>query len=135
MFCAIWVCGPAAGPNGVEARRSPEGDRQVAPRIGLDEALRRKVENRPLLFELAEHAADQDVEGNGSELDHFCLPMRGNRGELGELLSKPGAAARARRGRWNDAGSLRAGSPPARSRGGRRTRRLPSLCCQGFKLP
>ena len=75
MFCAIWVCGPAAGPNGVEARRLAEGDGQVAPRIGLHEALRRKVEDRPLLLELAEHAADQDVEGNGRQLDH-CFACR-----------------------------------------------------------
>ena len=31
MFCAIWVCGPAAGPNGVEARRSRKATERSRP--------------------------------------------------------------------------------------------------------
>ena len=31
MFCAIWVCGPAAGPNGVEARRWPKATDRSRP--------------------------------------------------------------------------------------------------------
>ena len=31
MFCAIWVCGPAAGPNGVEARRSRKATEKSRP--------------------------------------------------------------------------------------------------------
>ena len=58
------------GPERGRGAAVAEGDGEVASRIGLDEALRGKIEDRPLLLQLAEHAADEDVEGNGSELDH-----------------------------------------------------------------
>ena len=69
-----------------------KGDGKVASRIGLDEALRGQIEDRPLLLELSEHAADQDVEGNGNQLDHGLADQGAGRDRANAIVRAAGCA-------------------------------------------
>ena len=71
MFCAIWSCGPAAGPSG-DWRRGGRGSgtevsRSAAP---CPELPRRQVEDLLLPLVLAQHPPQQRAEGRADQLRH-----------------------------------------------------------------